>query len=231
MTKSGLEISDIHEEAFADRDTEESMAQKELHLDGPPVNESGFWLPLRTPLKYSSFGSGGQNAYLHYEKEEVHTRSPHDQMGYVSLDDRYLAPKNMQWQYVPMKSDTCFESTLNLPHVMVDDLSDHYAAYAELCFGSRCAGQQLSGHRGYTRIGAGDAARCCPGRGLVDGKCFDWAPGGVHHGQIGVGPWNHCTKQTNQNICEIAQISGESLEQCYISLAALDLPFKFLEWK
>ena len=96
----------------------------------------------------------------------------------VFLPSRYTSPESMRWQYLPMKSDACFPSAITSPTISVDDLlldrvvrrvfafciamswirfsgvrSDHYAAYAELCYGSRCASQTLSGHRGFTGIG------------------------------------------------------------------------------
>ncbi|CAE7188984.1 unnamed protein product [Symbiodinium necroappetens] len=213
-----------------DMNTETSEVEtmkKELHSESPPLDESGFWLPLRTPLPYSSYGGGGQNAYLHYDNQETHEKSPHDQIMYVSAGNKYLSPKSMRWQYLPMKSDDCFPSAITTPNISMDDLSDHYAAYAQLCYGSRCQIQQLSGHRGFTGIGLGDEIRCCAGRGMVAGKCFDWAPGGVHAGQIGLSSSKFCTK-SGKHTCT-TEVQAESLEDCYVKLAEMDLPYGLIK--
>ncbi|CAE7434504.1 unnamed protein product [Symbiodinium natans] len=206
--------------------SEISVMKTELHAASPPLQPAGFWLPLRETLKYSSYGGGGQNAYLHYDPKEVHEKSPHDQIAYISNDGKYASPQTMKWQYLPMKSDVCFSSSLTRPNISVDDLSDHYAAYAELCYGSRCESQELSGHRGYSRIGFMEAPRCCPGRGMIYGKCFDWAPGGIHAGDIGLSESQRCTKISKK--CE-TKVQASSVEECLRMLAEMDLPFDQIE--
>jgi len=218
-----------------------------LHAENPPVNENGFWMPLRTPLRYSSYGSGGQNAYLNHDIKEALEKSPHDQILYVSDQSGYKSPTSMQWQYLPMKSDTCFETGLasNVKTIQIDDLSDHYAAYAELCFGERCAPSELSGHRGFTGIHRDDAFRCCPGRGKIGDKCFDWADGGIKFGRIGFNSGSpsgsvmmrraeggYCTKTSHGSTCPIIN-NGQPLwaanaEECEAKLADMDLPFKLV---
>merc|ERR1712113_677553 len=117
-----------------------------LHAVNPDITQGGFWMPLREPLAYSSYGGAAHNAFLHHDPNEAHARSPHDQILYVSRDAGYAEPTSMQWQYLPMKSEECFETNLASKNmkIRVDDLSDHYAAYAELCFGRHCAHNELT---------------------------------------------------------------------------------------
>eukprot|EP00930_Biecheleria_cincta_P058661 TRINITY_DN44467_c0_g1_i1.p1 TRINITY_DN44467_c0_g1~~TRINITY_DN44467_c0_g1_i1.p1 ORF type:complete len:492 (-),score=73.83 TRINITY_DN44467_c0_g1_i1:63-1538(-) len=221
--------------------------KRELHAESPPITEAGFFMPLRTPLKYSTYGSGAQNAFIHHDAHEFHDMSPHDQIVYVSSQAGYSEPKSMTWQYLPMKSETCYDTNLasSKMTIQVDDLSDHYAVYAELCFGSNCAFTELSGHHGYTGIHRDDQFRCCPGRGMIGDRCFDWADGGIKSDRIGFAPGKpdrsekdingYCTKSTYGKTCPIVfgdegkeVLEPNDLEDCKRKLAILDLPFKLI---
>lgn len=214
-----------------------------LHSANSELSQAGFWLPHLSPVKYSTYGGGAHNALLHYDEHEAHAKSPHDQVMYIR--DRGVAPARMQWQYVPLKSEQCFRSELG---VEIDDLSDHNAAYAEFCYGERCAERELVGHRGFTS--ATGQFRCCPGRGrlLPEGApegstagCFDWAPGGSEAAKVTAsstegGKSGVCKKGPDWlgKWCSLGDenehsIQAATTEECYAKLFEMDLPLAFLE--
>lgn len=233
---------------FNTETSELSTMKRELHASNSAITEAGFFMPLRTSLKYSTFGGGAQNALLHYDAHEFDATSPHDQILYVSKEANYAEPENMTWQYLPMKSKTCYETSLasSKTNIQIDDLSDHYAAYAEFCYGTNCASTELSGHHGYTGIHPNDKFRCCPGRGAIGERCFDWAPGGIKDGRIAYAEGKlknsdkesdgYCTKATRGKTCPIVfgdegkqkVLLASSLKECQEHLAELDLPFRLI---
>jgi len=235
-------------------ESDEIEKMKELlHAKSSGFLDLGFWLPLRESTPWSTYAGGGRNAYLHFDLGESKAKSPHDQIAYVKDSPDYIQPSSMKWQYVPLKSEECWETRIASKKedaIQIDDLSDHYAAYAELCFdrsGNKCQTQVLQGHRGYTRVGSTadgttDEKRCCPGRGKIADKCFDWFTGGLKDTRIGFDPGTkYCTKTTypyfgGRTTCAILDVrrSPPSLleatdkEGCYRELAEIDLPFKQL---
>jgi len=110
----------------------------------------GFWLPLASDMKDSA-----DPIWNHIIKAEPDER----RLGAQRFDsviapgpgDRLTSPKTMRFQIVPVKSDECFvtEQEEYPAGTKTDDLSDHYAVFAELRYSSeapRCA--VVHGHQG-----------------------------------------------------------------------------------
>jgi hypothetical protein len=97
----------------------------------------GFWKHLQAEVTVSA--DVEKNHFLLNLPDE--TRLGSQQFDWVVVpskgDSKLEAPKSSRFQFVPMKSETPFDSSL-VSEQLTDDLSDHYAIFAELCYSSEC---------------------------------------------------------------------------------------------
>lgn len=125
----------------------------------------GFWLEMDEDLTKTVNRTG--NHYIFYNASEMRLGSQTlDEVLAPGPGDRFEGPSAMRHQVVPMKADHCFESGL-VKGTMVDDLSDHYGVFAQLCYephgsapgaepgGGPCERpwpQPVRGHRGRRKV-------------------------------------------------------------------------------
>mmetsp|Transcript_51446 Transcript_51446/g.102206 ORF Transcript_51446/g.102206 Transcript_51446/m.102206 type:complete len:481 (+) Transcript_51446:55-1497(+) len=110
----------------------------------------GFWLPLASDMKYSA--DPVWNHIIRAIPDERRLGAQRfDSVIAPGPGDRLTSPETMRFQIVPVKSDDCFvtEQVGYPAGTKTDDLSDHYAVFAELRYSAeapRCA--VVHGHQG-----------------------------------------------------------------------------------
>jgi len=110
----------------------------------------GFWLPLVSDMNVSADPTW--NHIINAIPDESRLGGQRfDSVIAPGQGDRLTSPATMRFQIVPVKSDECFvtEQTEYPNGTMTDDLSDHYAVFAELRYNEsapRCA--VVRGHQG-----------------------------------------------------------------------------------
>lgn len=203
----------------------------QLAASNPGFAPRGFWLPSTADIGASFQSGAAGNLY--------------PDPGQASKVDFVLmasgsahAPVKMRWQYLALKAERCFPTELE-PGITTDDLSDHYAVYAELCRGSHCpAGKRLAGHLG----AAADSGNCCPGRAVWPTKpvlepstsvvnalpCFDWAPGAALADQLRLGPSQTCEKACGSGWCSIVGVGTRGRDEPWTQAASLEDCFRRL---
>lgn len=94
----------------------------------------GFWAQLDTDLEFSA--DADSNHYISCDAAEKASGS--QQLDWIiapGRGDRLAAPNAMRYQYVPVKASAAFASEV-VKGLQTDDLSDHYAVFAQLWYGS-----------------------------------------------------------------------------------------------
>jgi len=126
-----------------------------LGADGAPASfgelrSTGFWLPLNYSLNVTRDPT---NNYFVSAVPSL-AQQGHQQFDWVLVPgkgDRLATPSRLQYQVVPIKSDTCYPS--EQPGLKqgknTDDLSDNYAVFAETRWkNSAPEVNPIQGHRG-----------------------------------------------------------------------------------
>lgn len=166
---------------------EQDTLKQALQAGERGFEPAGFYLPLPGRLEASAFS--GRNAFLTYD-EDAGSISQYDWVLARAAGDE---PWDMRWQNLPVKGESCFDVEELYPArsgpsplrrvPKTDDLSDHFAVFAQVCFGGACpalAGTlaESSLHHGGSQMNT----RCCDD---ADGESFSGVVGGYQGRDFG----------------------------------------------
>merc|ERR1740138_882204 len=117
----------------------EALGAPGVPASGGELVPEGFWRPLDSKI-YSNV-EVEHNHYIYYDANE--TKFGDQRFDWVVVPgagDTFQAPTQTKVQFVPMKKPHgCFKSQMpGATKTYTDDLSDHYAIFAEICYGSTC---------------------------------------------------------------------------------------------
>lgn len=145
-TSAGDTVTEVETDSML-----EALGAPGVPANGGTLVPKGFWMPLDKPLDVSA--DIVNNFYLRNLPDEERLGSQQfDWVVVPSENDRLQSPASMRYQFVPMKGDNCFKGFKKVGET--DDLSDHYAIFAQLCYStdsSACPDvQPVQNHRGTT---------------------------------------------------------------------------------
>mmetsp|Transcript_8693 Transcript_8693/g.16472 ORF Transcript_8693/g.16472 Transcript_8693/m.16472 type:complete len:480 (+) Transcript_8693:53-1492(+) len=134
LTKEGVEMMEPELESML-----EALGSPDVPAQTPHLEPRGFWLELDSSLNFSA--DAVTNHYVHFQEQRLKSQAFDWVVFPANNDAQFIGPKHAKMQYAPIKSPTCFKSEISTKAARgtyTDDLSDHYAVFAELCYADDC---------------------------------------------------------------------------------------------